>query len=233
MFGWLRRDKGGSRERLGEVLVAVDEAGWTVTSELERPLFSIALFLYLERLLSVATPRHGELLCTSLQRGVERLMKYEEDEMFPTRHLRNTLYRDWLGDLTERASEPWSLTLTLFRRPDRQWPGGAFYCEETAFSSTDFAGEERLRLLTSSLVTFYEEVFDLDDLEVSHYLMRTLQNLLHLFATNGLPITERLGRATNIATLQYFGLETRSEAVAVAALHAYLAGQPAAASSER
>lgn len=212
--------------------MAVGEAGWTVDSDLERPLSSVALFLYLERLLSVATPRHGELLCTSLQRGVERLMKYEEDEMFPTRHLRNTLYRDWLGDLTERTTEPWSLTMTLYRRPDRQWPGGAFYDEETAFSSTDFAGEERLRLLTSSLVAFYEEVFDLDDLEMSHFLMRTLQNLLHFFAINGLPASERLGRATNVATLQYFGLEDRSEAEAVAAFRDYLAGQRAARQAE-
>jgi hypothetical protein len=235
MFDWLRRKKRetqGSDERLGEVLLSLDESGWAVRTEIPRPLLSIALFLYLERMLIAAGPRHAELVCQGLERGVGKLMKYEGDEMFPTRYLRQTVFRDWLGTLVESRPAPWSATLMLFRRRDGQWPGGAFYHARTELSRDDFGDDERLRLLTSSLVVFYEAVFPLDDLEVSNYLMRTLQNLLLFFQANGLPEEARLGRATNVATLQYFGLETQPEDEVLAALRDYLAGQQPASSGE-
>ncbi|MGD2062277.1 MAG: hypothetical protein PVF51_01705 [Nitrospirota bacterium] len=235
MFNWLRRKKGepqGSGELLGDVVLSLDKGGWTMRSEVPRPLLSIALFLYLERMLIVSGPRHAELVCQGLERGVGKLMKYEADEMFPTRHLRQTVFRDWLGGLVESSPEPWSATLTLVRRRDPRWPGGAFYHADTRFSSDDFGDDEGLGLLTSSLVAFYEAVFPLDNLEVSNYLMRTLQNLLLFFQANGLPDEARLGRATNVATLQYFGLETQPEDEVLAAFGDYLAGRAARSSVE-
>jgi hypothetical protein len=226
MFNWLRRKKGPTRvsgEHLGEIVLSLDEGGWAVRTEIPRPLLSVALFLYLERMLIASGPRHAELVCQGLERGVSKLMKYEADEMFPTRHLRQTVFRDWLGTLVESSSDPWSATVTLVRRHDPRWPGGAVYHADTRFSSDAFGDDAGLRLLTSSLVAFYEAVFPLDDLEVSNYLMRTLQNLLRFFQSTGLPDETRLGRATNVATLQYFGLETRPEDDVVAAFQQYLA----------
>ena len=228
MFKWLRRKKGepqGSGEQLGDIVLSLDEHGWALHTEIPRPLLTIALFLYLERMLIASGPRHAELVCQGLERGVGKLMNYEEDEMFPTRHLRQTVFRDWLGELVESRTEPWSVTVTLARRRDPRWPGGAFYHADTRFSRDDFGDEEGLRLLTSSLVAFYEAVFPLGDLEVSNYLMRTLQNLLRFFQANGLPDEERLARATNVATLQYFGLETQPEDAVVAAFQRYLGTQ--------
>jgi hypothetical protein len=228
MFNWLRRKKGEpqvSGERLGQIVLSLDEGGWSLRTEMPRPLLSIALFLYLERMLIVSGQRHAELVCQGLERGVGKLMQYEADEMFPTRHLRQTVFRDWLGELIETNPEPWSATVTLVRRRDPRWPGGAFYHADTRLSGDDLGDDEGLRLLTSSLVAFYEAVFPLDDLEVSNYLMRTLQNLLRFFQSNGLPDDARLGRATNVATLQYFGLETQPEDAVLAAFGAYLAGK--------
>jgi hypothetical protein len=230
MFDWLRRKKRQPQargERLGEIVLSVNESGWTLDKEVPRPLLSMAVLLYLERMLIASGPRHAELVCQGLERGVGKLMNYEADEMFPTRHLRQTVFRDWLGELIESRPEPWSASLTLLRQHEPRWPGGAFFQADTCFSQETFGDEAGLRLLTSSLVAFYEAAFPLDDLAVSNYLMRTLQNLLRFFQSTGLPNEARLGRATNVATLQYFGLETQPEEEVVAAFHAYLAGQGA------
>jgi len=207
---------------VGTVRLHLDDDGWRVEGDLSGRALAIALFPYLERLFIATGGHHARLLCEALEKGVSELIRFEEEELAAARFLRQTLLRDWLGDLVEQCDEPWSVESTLARRREPALPGGRWYGETTRFEPVAVDSDELRRVATTSLVVWYEAAFDVDDLDRSHLLLHTLHNLLRFTAQHGMP--REPGRGATIAILQHFGLESRPEREVAAALREFLAG---------
>ncbi len=207
---------------VGTVRLHLDGDGWRVEGDLRGRHLAVALFPYLERLFVATGGHHARLLCEALEKAVTELNRFEAEEMAAARFLRQTLLRDWLGELIEEREEAWTVESTLVRRPEPALPGGRWYGETTRFHPEVLDTPELRRIATTSLVVWYEAAFDLDDLDRSHLLLHTLHNLLRYTAAHGMP--REPGRGATIAMLQHFGLEERPEREVAAAMRDFLAG---------
>ncbi len=207
---------------VGTARLTLDGDGWRVEGTLHGRPLAIAFFAYFERLLIATGGHHARLLCEALEKAVSELNKFEAEELAAARFLRQTLLRDWLGDLVETRETAWSVESTLVRRREPALPGGHWYGETTRFAPVAIDTPELRRVATTSLVVWYEAAFDVDDLDRSHLLLHTLHNLLRFTAHHGMP--REPGRGATIAILQHFGLEARPEGEVAAALRDYLAG---------
>ncbi len=200
--------------------LSLDAEGWHVETDLAGRLRALLFLVYFERLLVATGGHHARLLCEALDRALRQLLKYEAEEMAATRFLRQTLLRDWLGEMVEARETPWEVETWLVRHREGVLPGGCWYGERTRFEPEVTADPEALRIATTSLVVLYEHAFDLDDLDRSHLLIHGMANLLRFTATHGMP--REPGRGATIATLQHFGIERRPEAEVVADLRRFL-----------
>lgn len=209
-------------EAVGTVRLHLDVDGWKVDTTLPGRLLAIGFFAYFERLLIATGGHHARLLCEALERAVSELNRFEEEELAAARFLRQTLLRDWLGDLVEARDTAWSVESTMVRWREAALPGGHRYGERTRFDPEALDTDELRRVATTSLVVWYEAAFDVGDLDRSHLLLHTLHNLLRFTAQHGMP--HEPGRGATIAILQHFGLEARSEREVATALGDFLAG---------
>ncbi len=207
---------------VGTARLTLDGDGWRVEGTLRGRPLAVALFPYVERLLIATGGHHARLLCEALEKAVSELNRFEEEELAAARFLRQTLLRDWLGDLVEVQDTVWSVESILIRRREPALPGGHWYGETTRFTPAVLDTDELRRVATTSLVVWYEAAFEVDDLDRSHFLLHTLHNLLRFTAQNGMP--REPGRGATIAMLQHFGLEQRPEREVAAALREFLAG---------